>query len=235
MTKLQDGRYKLILYAESVGKSVMVFTTLECAKAIDSYLEERKREGDNLSPESPLIRKEFSWRDANKFEPVSRNTIARLVEQAAMRAGIRSRSGGKRHEMMLVHVFRKHFNTSLKRARVDNGVRKMLRGHDIGLDKNYMRLTEEEILAEYVKAEEELTISEEPKLRQEVDRLTIANADVNVLKVTVARQSEELDMMRRVLEQVTKGGINPTPKRTVEEENEYLQWLVEEREKAMAA
>ena len=103
------------------------------------------------------------------------------------------------------------------------------------MDKNYMRLTEEEILAEYVKAEEELTISEEPKLRQEVDRLTIANADVNVLKVTVARQSEELDMMRRVLEQVTKGGINPTPKRTVEEENEYLQWLVEEREKAMAA
>jgi integrase len=183
LTKMQDGCYKISLYDEHISKQVTVFTTTECTQAIDAYLKYREVEGEVLKPESPLIRKEFSWRDANKFEPVSRNTIARLIEEVALRTGLRVRSGGKRQEVMLVHGLRKYFDTSLARANIKTLFIPILMGHSSpGLQSSYFRPTEEEIYAEYKKAVDMLTISEEKHLRYEVEKLKTEVADVDLMK-----------------------------------------------------
>src|ERR687894_1129112 len=62
---------------------------------------ERLRRG--TKPESPPILKDFLWRDTNKFEPVSRNTVARLTEEVALRTELRSKSEDERQEDMHVH------------------------------------------------------------------------------------------------------------------------------------
>jgi integrase len=185
LTKMihDGGCYKISLYDEDVSKQVTVFTTMECTQAIDAYLKYREVEGEVLKPESPLIRKEFSWRDANKFEPVSRNTIARLVEEVALRSGLRVKSEGKRQEVMLVHGLRKYFDTNLARANIKTLFIPILMGHSSpGLQSSYFRPTEEEIYAEYKKAVDLLTISEEKHLRQEVEKLKTEVADVDLMK-----------------------------------------------------
>lgn len=183
LAKMHDGCYKISLYDEDVRKQVMVFTTVECTQSIDTYLKYREVEGEVLKPESPLIRKEFSWRDANKFEPVSRNTIARLIEEVALRTGLRAKSGGKRQEVMLVHGLRKYFDTNLARANIKTLFIPILMGHSSpGLQSSYFRPTEEEIYAEYKKAVDLLTISEEKHLRHEVEKLKTEVADVDLMK-----------------------------------------------------
>jgi integrase len=185
LTKMQDGCYKISLYDEDVSKQVTVFTTIECSQAIDAYLKYREAEGEVLKPESPLIRKEFSWRDANKFEPVSRNTIARLIEEVALRTGLRIKSGGKRQEVMLVHGLRKYYDTNLARANIKTLFIPILMGHSSpGLQSSYFRPTEEEIYAEYKKTADLLTISQEKHLRYEVEKLKTEVADVELMKKT---------------------------------------------------
>jgi integrase len=184
LTKMRDdGCYKISLYDEDVRKQVTVFTTMECTQAIDAYFKYREVEGEVLKPESPLIRKEFSWRDANKFEPVSRNTIARLIEEVALRTGLRVKSGGKRQQVMLVHGLRKYFDTNLARANIKTLFIPILMGHSSpGLQSSYFRPTQEEIYAEYKKAVDTLTISEEKHLRYEVEKLKTEVADVDLMK-----------------------------------------------------
>jgi hypothetical protein len=51
-----------------------------------------------------------------------------------------------------------------------------------GLEGSYLRLTEEELLAEFVKAIPALSLSQESELRQQMDRLRVEVADIDVLK-----------------------------------------------------
>jgi hypothetical protein len=74
--------------------------------------------------------------------------------------------GQKRNEIARAHGFRKFFETNLIRAKVQDPIPEMLLGHDIKLKKHYVRLDEEEILEEYIKAVDLLTINEESRLRR---------------------------------------------------------------------
>ena len=142
-------------------------------------------DGEIIVPENPVIRKEFSWSGANTIEPISRNNVAHLIEVAATRAGIRTHSGGKRQVVKLVHGLRKFYATSLGRANIKEAILPTLMCWSMstrGLPAIYQTFTEEEIYQEYKKAEGELTISEELDLRKEVERLTIANADMSSSK-----------------------------------------------------
>ena len=201
LTKMQDGCYKISLYDEDVSKRVTVFTTTECSQAIDAYLKYREVEGEVLKPESTLIRKEFSWRDANRFEPVSRNTIARLIEEVTLRTGLRIKSGGKRQEVMLVHGLRKYYDTNLARANIKTLFIPILMGHSSpGLQSSYFRPTEEEIYTEYKKAADLLTISEEKHLRYEVEKLKTEVADVDLMKKNYLDMKLEIEKRDRQIQ-----------------------------------
>ena len=204
LTKMHDddsGCYKISLYDEDVGKQVTVFTTIECTQAIDAYLKYREVKGEVLKPESPLIRKEFSHRDANKFEPVSRATVARLIEEVALRTGLRAKSGGKRQQVMLVHGLRKYFDTNLGRANIKTLFIPILRGHSSpGLQSSYFRPTEEEIYAEYKKAVDILTISEEKHLRYQVERLKTEIADMDLMKKNYLEMKLEIEKRDRQIQ-----------------------------------
>jgi len=56
------GIYQITVY-ENTKEEYFTFCTPECASAIDSYLEFRKRNGDRLRPSEPLLREEFDFND----------------------------------------------------------------------------------------------------------------------------------------------------------------------------
>jgi hypothetical protein len=63
----------------------------------------------------------------------------------------------------------------------------MLLGHRVGLEKNYLRPSDQELLSEYMKAIDLLTISEEKQLRVKVAKLELQNNElIQILKDKVA-------------------------------------------------
>ena len=53
----------------------------------------------------------------------------------------------------------------------------MFMGHSIGLDDHYFKPGENDVLEEYLKAVDMLTINEEHRLKRKVDELTIKTRD----------------------------------------------------------
>ena len=54
-----DNLYKIIIYRGETEEYI-TFCTPECAKEIDSYLDFRKRRGENITPDSYLLVRKFS-------------------------------------------------------------------------------------------------------------------------------------------------------------------------------
>ena len=66
--------YRIVVYSDSTNDQYYTFTTPECSNYIKLYLEYRQNQGgENLTPESPLIRQKFD----TAFDP---NDIAVTFE-----------------------------------------------------------------------------------------------------------------------------------------------------------
>jgi hypothetical protein len=125
-------KYKQIrVYTNSKSNRHYTFCTPECRKAIDTYLDYRKSCGENITPKSPLLRREFDKRDifqvANDVKPLSRVSIKMVLSQVLYASGLRtplvsvsnSSSNSKctkklqhRRDIPMSHGFRKFFDTT---------------------------------------------------------------------------------------------------------------------------
>jgi site-specific recombinase XerD len=173
------------VYAGTKDKYI-TFITPECKAVIDSYLAYRVRSGEKLGPDSPLIRKQFDINDLEQVrkqsEPVALHTLSKGLENYLIKAGLRSidHTANKRKEIARAHGFRKFFTTQLINSKVNPEIREMLLGHSIGLAGAYYKPTEDEMLDEYMKAADNLTINEENRLRKKVEVLTIEKSKVDL-------------------------------------------------------
>ncbi len=70
-----------------------------------------------------------------------------------------------KNELHPCHSFRIFAVTNMQRSKVDKTIREMLVGHSTGLDSAYYKPQDEEILQEYLKAIDALTINSENKLK----------------------------------------------------------------------
>ena len=194
---------KLTVY-ENAREEYFTFITLECKKAIDSYLDMRSRYGEKLTDDSYLIRQLFDIRDqfaARKPKHITHKSIQWKLITLAERCGIRKRefAGDKkfstiRHDVMIAHGFRKFFTTKLVKAKVNAEVREMLLGHKIGLTSCYFKPTEDEMFAEYEKAIDLLTISEENRLRKKVEMLMVEESKADLALSAVEDMKKQLGL-----------------------------------------
>jgi hypothetical protein len=76
---------------------------------------------------------------------------------------------GCARRVMATHGFRKFATTNRIRSKVDPEAREMLLRHSIGLSDPYYMQDANEILQEYLKAVDLLTINEENRLRRKVE------------------------------------------------------------------
>jgi integrase len=212
LEKLENDIYKVTVYENSSFEYV-TFTTPECSKAIDKYLEIRKRYGEELHGDSPVIREQFDVKDPfsiSKPSSTSTQTIHRLMTNLSIRAGLRTQEkldgikkpASYRKDIAVCHGFRKFFSSQLVEAEpnVKPELRWLLEGHKLkGNDSSYVRTTEKRLLQEYMKAVNLLTINEENRLKIKVELLESETEKLG----EIATLRDRLDEMQARIEHLT--------------------------------
>ena len=188
--------YIIWVYNRSKKDRYYTFCTPECAVAIDAYLDYRKSFGEELKDKSPLIREQFNIDNpftANAPKFLSPRMIFRIVEDVLKRSGVNQvKVGNDKRDVMASHGFRKFFINQCDRAHLNYTTWKHLAGHKLkDTDESYIRTTEEDRLAEYVKAIDLLTIDPTQRLQEKVQELK-------------GQQAQEIAMLKERLKSYDK-------------------------------
>jgi hypothetical protein len=106
--------------------------------------------------------------------------------------------GKRRHEFQADHGFRKWFKTKCESAGMRSINIEILMGHSLGLSDSYYRPTEEEILNDYLKAEDALTFDRDNiVLKKELMQLRDKNRDeYSILESRLRERDKEIIKLR---------------------------------------
>jgi integrase len=174
---------KLTVY-ENTNEEYFTFVTPECLKFINDYIEYRKRNNEEITPESYLIRNHFDdYLGPKKANGVTTPTIRSIIHHIL-------KSTGLKVNVQMTHGFRKFFTTQLINSKVNSEIREMLLGHKIGLASAYYRPTEQDMYEEYEKAIDLLTINEENRLRKKVEVLTIEKSRLDRIEEKMIKMEQ---------------------------------------------
>jgi integrase len=222
---IEDYRIYQIQVYSGFPEEYTTFCTQECASAINSYLDFRRRNGENITEDSYLIRKQFDTRpnplnksrikvsdasDPPEKHKVSDADIEHMIYQLVYDSGIRNREDrvkrlGDRHRNMAAHSFRKFFENKCLEAGLDPFYVSVLMGHKagIGVERHYYRpesiAGENSLLGLYVnKAMPYLTISNEA-------RLALKNRE---LELRMKEDEERFRALVKEREELTAATVN---------------------------
>ena len=187
--------YQITVY-ENTKDEYYCFCSPECANAIGLYIAYRERCYEKITSESPLIREQFDRYNPDKARNprhLSPNALDFLIRESLIAAGIQKvehltetkTTGRIRKEVKASHGFRKFATTNMIRAKINPEAREMMLGHSIGLSNSYYRPDANEILTEYLKAVDLLTINEENRLRRKVEILEVKADKIAELQQTI--------------------------------------------------
>jgi integrase len=188
--------YMIWVYNRSRKHRYYTFCSRECTAAIDEYLSYRQKFGDPLKSTSPLIRDKFSVDNpftAQAPRLLSLRSMSLMFEQVLKHAKINPIIPGRkqknnRRAVATSHGFRKFFVTQCDKSGMSFTTREYLSGHRLpNLDASYIRVTEEDRLAEYVKAIDLLTVDPTKRLEQKVQDLE-------------GKQAEEIERLKSQLQ-----------------------------------
>jgi integrase len=182
MEYLEDYKlYKIKIYRKSKQEQIC-FTTPEAADAIKLHMESRKR---------------------RYFHDVHPKAVSIHLRNLAIKAGIGQRHpdiegkihGQFRDVIPAVHGLRKFCITQMAKAKVDTEIAKLLTGHSIGVRSRYLDYSADDLLNEYMKAINFLTISQENRLKKQVEQLTKEDNEIKALRAdfnALKKKMEEL-------------------------------------------
>jgi integrase len=198
------GIYKIIVYA-GYKEEYFCFTTTEAANAIQTYLQFRERYGEKVTPESYLFREQFNLVDhfdCKNPKKVQFGGLSKLIADTAIRSGIvekgslleDQKAGKKRNKIFRTHGFRKTVTTKMIEAGLSDFAIEKLLGHKSkgGItSKHYYRPQEEDLLTEYLKAVDFLTIDDSQHLRHENEILKVKKSEYEYLKEQIEETKRE--------------------------------------------
>jgi integrase len=186
LIKLKDFQdTKLIIY-ENTNEEYFTFISLECEKAVKFYLDMRSRYGEKMSDKSLLVREQFDVRMPTSTKPrrITKTAIQLKLYDLCKRCGI------DKQDIAIAHGFRKFFTTQLVNSKVNPEIREMLLGHKIGLASGYYRPTEQEMLEEYQKAIDDLTIDPANRLKRKIETLTIEKSRLDRIEEKMLKMEQ---------------------------------------------
>ena len=183
---------KLLVYAGD-REEYYTFITLEAYLALSNWMKFREGYGEKITEESWLMRNMWRTIDETKGkhlgvpkEPkkLDKQAIYKIVERALYSQKLRTKtskdesfidegnSNSRMHEFKALHGYRKYFKTNCEAAGMKSINIEILMGHNIGVSKSYYKPTEQEVLQDYLKAVNLLTIGNENKLKYRINELS---------------------------------------------------------------
>jgi integrase len=203
LERKENDIYKVTIY-ENTSEEYYCFTTPEATKAIDQYLDYRRRASEDIKPYSPLFRNDFNMssieRTRKNSKPVALETLRNIMHKRLLKVGLIEKYEHdyqqQRHNVPMSHGFRKFWmNQAVNKAKMNPEIREMLLGHRIGIASSYYRPTEDEMLTEFEKAIDALTINPENRLKRRVEKLEVEKSQVEALAAEITEIKNVLKKM----------------------------------------
>jgi hypothetical protein len=198
----KDGKViaaKIIVYCGEEDE-YFSFITPEAWLSLNDWMYYRKQCGELIDENSWLMRNLWDVTTPRGKGVITvpkrmkSSGIKRLVERALWAQGIRKNIlvGKKRHEFQADHGFRKWFKTRCELAGTKSINIETLMGHSLGISDSYYRATDIELLSDYLKAVEFLTIDEANKLHEKIESLEEKQDDISFIKIDHQREMKEM-------------------------------------------
>ncbi len=201
---------KMIVYAGD-PEEYFTFITLEAYRALASWMNFRKDSGESIRPNSWVMRDLWDTKKGciQHFVTIPKKLkatgVKRLVEDALWTQGLRTKlpAGKRRHEFQANHGFRKFFKTICETAGVKSIAIETLMGHSTGISDSYYRPSERDLLEEYLKAIDALTIRDENRLKKQVEALAGSTREAErMINVKLAEKDQEIKVMRKQIQTI---------------------------------
>lgn len=179
---------KLVVYPGD-SEEYCALMTPESYNAISSWMSYRGSYGEKIDEDSWVMRDLWQTTEsrhganygvAQYPKQLKHSGVKSLLERAARAQGIFKPlpQGVRRREWKIAHGIRKYTNTMMIKAHVNSVVKEFLLGHTLQMDNNYFRPNfEDDIVPEYLKALDLLTLDESNRLQRRIEELTLKTTD----------------------------------------------------------
>jgi len=199
----RDGFTKLILYAGDFKHEFVTFLHPEASHAFNEYLEWRKRNGEKITDESYAF--SVNYFEQRISQRMTTSAIQSQLHRLFKNAGIKRKKEGKRYDLATFGGFRKRFFTRLDlNPEISESVIQCLMDHTGYLSGHYRKPIEEEIFREYKKAVNSLIISNEWRLKQELEeskKENIVEKDKRIADLESALKKQEI-MLNQLMKKI---------------------------------
>jgi integrase len=197
---------KIIIYAGD-SEEYCSFVTPEAYFEIEKWMEYRKNCGENINENSWIMRQLWDTKKGyyhhgtiKNPEKLKSSGIKRLIEDALWTQGIRKKSNlkKKRYEFQTDHGMRKWFKTQCEISGMKSINIEVLMGHSIGISDSYYKITEDELLREYLKASDYLMISNVNQLQTKYDEIQLDNQnEIKRVKGKLYEKENQIEVLNR--------------------------------------
>ena len=197
------GCYAILLYADSdetteekdlrerqddvqSGDSYWAFLTPEATESLDRYFLQRKRNGEFFEPNTPIFLKDIQWQQHTSTQLTDLNVTAILFRIIENTPELKRTKKGRRHDIQIIHGFRKRMNTILKlESLINSNIVEKIMGHKNGLDGVYLAPTRQECFKEFCKGISQLTISDTQRQMITIKKLEDDKTQLDQLKAEI--------------------------------------------------
>ena len=195
---------KIIVYAGDV-EEYFSFITVEAYLELQKWMQYRQDSGEEINGNSWVMRRLWDTKRGYYHHGTIKNPeklksagIKRLMEDALWTQGIRKKSDLKRHryEFQTNHGLRKWFKTQCELSGMKSINIEVLMSHSIGISDSYYKITEDELLTEYLKTVKHLTLSDENLLQNQFDEmLSRHQQNTNLINNKILEKEKEIEFL----------------------------------------
>ncbi len=200
LSPIEDCHY-VVLYNDEKEEYVS-FTTPECSRLYEQYLQTRRNEGEVLTQESPLFRHDY---DKGKKDNLSigRQIIYDVISRMVNNSGINRTKKGNRFDIPIVHGLRKFFATQVKgNPSISYSTSERLLGHAGYLEKSYFLPDLQKLFTEYRKVIPSLTVDQTFVQKEEIRQLRAQKNEMDKMKEENEMLSDKIERQEQILSNV---------------------------------
>lgn len=197
---------KAVIVYEGSREEYVTFLTLEASRILDEYLNQRRKDGEVLSSESPLFREVYKTASALPRHS-AKNSLVSMIDRTIKKAKLRGQKIGARYDKQTDHAFRKRFMTILKLNKdIPVAVTEKLSGHNaykdehgnsVVLDGSYVTPLIHQLFDYYKKAISDLTIDDIERVEAERKKIEIERSEIEKIR----SELEETKKIVQILQQ----------------------------------